>query len=92
MNGPFVIQQFNQSLYYLFGLGVVEKIIRFRVRPEPTPLLTVLVDWYRGQDCYGRSRRFALSWVPDRDNTVITPSERYFLDFLLERTQQLDPD
>jgi coproporphyrinogen III oxidase-like Fe-S oxidoreductase len=70
--------------------AVDQKTISFRIMPEPAPLLDVLVDWERGQQCYGRSKRYALSWIPRGDNTGLTAPERRFLDFLLERTQGLD--
>jgi coproporphyrinogen III oxidase-like Fe-S oxidoreductase len=71
--------------------GVDQKTISFRILPEPAPLLNVLVDWETGQKCYGHSERYALSWIPHRDNTSLTPDERRFLEFLLDRTRKLDP-
>ncbi len=70
--------------------GVHQKTISFRIMPEPEPLLDILVDWEKGQECYGRSKRYALSWIPRRDNTALTMPEKRFLDFLLDRTQKLD--
>ncbi|MFC1654720.1 radical SAM protein [Myxococcota bacterium] len=76
------------------GGGTVSRVkgktIDFKTGPGVERRLTIMVDWEKGQACYGRSRRFALSWVPDQEPDLTT-IEQQFLEFLLAKTQDLDP-
>jgi hypothetical protein len=52
----------------------------------------IAVDWNSGGKCWGHSKQFALSWVPDGQNKTLSRDGVKLLETLLAETQRFETD